>query len=158
MNKYIYGLPDAGRAYYDAYCGHLIDNGYTRSAADPCLFFKWTSSTTKVFVWIHVDDTMIAATSLRDIDDFKDMMRMRFEITVNEQADQHLGVNIKRLPNGAVKLTQSKLLASIFKEFPVEDNKSRMRKRVPLRPIDSKLVDDTPSDRRQYLHLLGMLN
>ena len=158
VKKYIYGLPDAGRAYYDAYCGHLIDNGYTRTAADPCLFFKWTSSTTKVFVWIHVDDTMIAATSLRDIDDFKDMMRKRFEITVNEQADQHLGVNIKRLSNGAIKLTQSKLLASIFKEFPVEDSKSRTRQRVPLRPIASKLIDDTPSDRRQYLHLLGMLN
>lgn len=157
VKRYIYGLPDSGRAYYDAYCGHLLDNGFTRSISDPCLFFKWTSSRNRVFVWIHVDDTMIAATSLHDIDDFKEMMRKRFDITVNEQADQHLGVNITQLSNGAIKLTQSKLLANIFKEFPVEQKRIRTKPHVPIRP-NFKSSNDSLVDRKQYLHLLGMLN
>ena len=37
---YIYGLPDAGRAYYDAYSEHLLENGFSRTASDPCLFYK----------------------------------------------------------------------------------------------------------------------
>ncbi len=37
--KYIYGLPDASRAYYNAYSTHLQDNGYRKSSYDPCLFF-----------------------------------------------------------------------------------------------------------------------
>jgi hypothetical protein len=40
INKYLYGLPDAGRAYYKAYSSHLIDCGFTRTASDPCLFVR----------------------------------------------------------------------------------------------------------------------
>ena len=65
--KYIYGLPDAGRAYYDAYSEHLISNGYHRTASDPCLFYKILGSRRRVYIWIHVDDTLIAADDLRDI-------------------------------------------------------------------------------------------
>ena len=36
--KYIYGLPDAGRAYYDASSEHLTKHGYHRTVSDPCLF------------------------------------------------------------------------------------------------------------------------
>ena len=104
--QYIYGLPDAGRAYYDAYSEHLISNGYHRTASDPCLFFKILGSRRRVYIWIHVDDTLIAADDLRDIEEFKEVMRKRFEITVNEEADHHLGVNIHHLPDGSLKLMQ----------------------------------------------------
>lgn len=114
--KYIYGLPDAGRAYYDAYSEHLMSHGYTRTISDPCLFFKTIGNRRRVYIWIHVDDTLIAADDLRDIEEFKDVMRKRFEITVNEEADHHLGVNIERLEDGSLKLTQSKLLGNIFSE------------------------------------------
>ena len=67
-------------------------------------------------MWIHVDDTLIAADRLEDIEDFKTMMQARFEITVNAEAGHHLGVNIKRLQDGSLQLTQSKLLTSIFEE------------------------------------------
>ena len=64
----MYGLPDAGRAYYDAYCEHLTQNGFTRAVSDLCLFFKIYSPRRRVYVWIHVDDTLIAADNLEDID------------------------------------------------------------------------------------------
>ena len=43
-------------------------------------------------------------------------MTKRFEITVNAEADHHLGVNITKLPDGSLKLTQMKLLNNIFEE------------------------------------------
>ena len=58
IRKYIYGLPDAGRAYYEAYSKHLISGGYERSVSDPCLFIK-CNGPTKVYVWCHVDDTLV---------------------------------------------------------------------------------------------------
>jgi len=36
--KYMYGLPDAGLAYYNAYTSHLEENGYKRTESDPCFF------------------------------------------------------------------------------------------------------------------------
>jgi len=38
IKKYLYGLPDAGRAYYLAYSIVLEQNGYVKSLSDPCLF------------------------------------------------------------------------------------------------------------------------
>ena len=157
MLQYIYGLPDAGRAYYDAYSEHLISNGYHRTASDPCLFFKILGSRRRVYIWIHVDDTLIAADDLRDIEEFKEVMRKRFEITVNEEADHHLGVNIHHLPDGSLKLMQSKLLNNIFTEFEDALKDIRLRHSVPLHPTRSS-DDETSFDKRKYLHLLGMLN
>ena len=157
VKKYIYGLPDAGRAYYDAYSSHLLENGFKRSISDVCLFFKIYSTTRRVYVWIHVDDTLIAADRLDDIEDFKRVMTKRFEITVNAEADHHLGVNIETRKDGSLKLTQSKLLNNIFTEFIDALPKSNNRHRVPLLPNPTS-NDDSPFDRKQYLHLLGMLN
>ena len=155
--KYIYGLPDAGRAYYDAYSEHLISHGYIRTASDPCLFFKIIGNRRRVYIWIHVDDTLIAADDIRDIEDFKEVMRKRFEITVNEEADHHLGVNIEHLEDGSLKLTQSKLLGNIFSEFSEALEDIRIRHSVPFNPTRSS-VNHAPCGRKKYLHLLGMLN
>ena len=157
VKKYIYGLPDSGRAYYEAYSNHLIENGYLRSVNDPCLFFKIISPARKVYVWIHVDDTLIAASQVEDIEDFKMAIRKRFEITVNEAVDQHLGVNIKKHEDGSITLTQSKLLKNIFDEYLEEAKQGRKRLSVPMR-TSNRDPDESPFDRRSYLHLLGMLN
>ena len=108
-------------------------------------------------MWIHVDDTLIAADRLEDIEDFKTMMQARFEITVNAEAGHHLGVNIKRLQDGSLQLTQSKLLTSIFEECADAIENFSFRHTVPLRPNKSQ-SDDTPYNKKSYLHLLGMLN
>ena len=70
VKRYIYGLPDAGRAYYDAYSSHLMENGFQRSVSDLCLFFKIFTPSRRVYVWIHIDDTLIAADRLDDIEEF----------------------------------------------------------------------------------------
>ena len=155
--KYIYGLPDAGRAYYDAYSSHLMENGFARTDSDPCLFFKIVGPRRRVYVWIHVDDTLIAADYLEDIEDFKKMMTKRFEITVNAEADHHLGVNITKLPDGSLKLTQSKLLNAIFEECEDALRSKSTRPTVPLKPT-READESEPYDRKQFLHLLGMLN
>ena len=157
VKKYVYGLPDSGRAYYEAYSNHLIEHGYLRSTNDPCLFFRIKSPTRRIYIWAHVDDTLVAADDVSDIEELKEAIRTRFQITVNEEADQHLGVNIAKQKDGSLKLTQSKLLKSIFDEFLEPAKQGRRRTRVPMKP-NPRLEDDSPFDRTTYLHLIGMLN
>lgn len=158
VKKYIYGLPDSGRAYYEAYSKHLMENGYQRSAHDPCLFFSVPSDDQRIYIWIHVDDTLVAADRAEDIDHFKQVIEKKFKITVNEKADKHLGVNISQLSDGSIKLTQSKLLQSIFDEFLEDSQRGKRRPQVPLRSTSNNTNDSPACDRRSYLHLLGMLN
>ena len=159
IKKYIYGLPDAGRAYYFAYREHLLEHGYTATASDPCLFVRICNGN-RTYIWFHVDDTFIATTSHDEIERLKGVMRQRFEITINEEVDSHLGVSMETLPDGSVKLTQPKLLHQIFSEYPPETIPSFRGVPVPLHQVDpSQSVDDATSmDAGEYLHLLGMLN
>ena len=63
IKRFMYGLPDAGKAYYDAYCEHLTQNGFTRTVSDLCLFVKIIARDRRVYVWIHVDDTLLQLTA-----------------------------------------------------------------------------------------------
>lgn len=156
IRKYLYGLPDAGKAYYKAYSSHLIANGYQRSTADPCLFVRVTDSET-TYVVIHVDDTFIASSNKHGLTRFEEVLKSKFEITSNENADSYLGIHLESLSDGSVKLTQPKQLQSIFKEFPERHNSSRASS--PFPPSYSATLGDnsTPIDTKFYLHLLGAL-
>ena len=60
IEKYIYGLPDSGRAYYQAYSTLLVNSGYIKSKSDPCLFLKfYPNSDDRIYIWVHVDDTLL---------------------------------------------------------------------------------------------------
>ena len=148
VRRYIYGLPDAGRAYYDAYIEHLIEHDFVRTVSDPCLFTKITAPDRRVYVWVHVDDTLIAADHLEDIEAFKQMMTKRFEITLNTEVDHHLGVNIQRLEGGLLKLTQSKLLTAIFEECADAFEGMSNRATVPLKPNKPHDGDDSAYGER----------
>jgi hypothetical protein len=41
VRKYLYGFPDAGRAYYRGYSSHLMTHGHSRSISDPSLFYRY---------------------------------------------------------------------------------------------------------------------
>jgi hypothetical protein len=154
--KYLYGLPDSGRAYYEAYSQHLIMNGYDRMASDPCLFVRKTAST-RTYVFIHVDDTFVASTNPEELTRFQDVLRQRFEITVNPEVDTYLGVHLEKQDNGNIKLSQPKLLAQIFEEYKPQEMSNLTRANAPHRPEASQSTDLTPIPQRDYLHLLGAL-
>ncbi len=69
VKKYIYGSPDAGRAYYIACIDYLIASGYVMTTSDPCLFVRLVPEQgIRTYVWIHVDDTIVASTHKKEID------------------------------------------------------------------------------------------
>jgi hypothetical protein len=158
VKKYIYGLPDSGRAYYLAYRDHLISSDYAVTTSDPCLFVKLTPEPTRTYVWIHVDDTIVATTHEKEIEHLKQCLKQKFDITSHDFT-KHLGINVERLESGAVKLRQRKLLGALFEEYPPSSRKANQPQRVNRN--DERGVNDQgkePCEQREYLHLLGMLN
>ena len=114
VKKYLYGLPDAGGAYYVAYRNHLIAEGYTMTASDPCLFVRLIPKKSIItWVWVHVDDTCVASTSLEELERLKESLKKKFEINANELT-KHLGVNIEALEDGSMLLRQRKLLGALM--------------------------------------------
>lgn len=139
VKKYLYGLPDAGRAYYEAYSHTLKTMGYRESIADPCLFIKLQDDV-RTYIWCHVDDTFLSTNDTREIDLFHKLITQTFPVTIDHDISSHLGITITKQDDGSVKLTQGKLLTEIFEEY------------------DSiKSMDTNEKDSGPYLRLLGQL-
>ena len=153
IRKYLYGLPDSGRAYYTAYSTHLIEHGYIRSISDPCLFYRFEGNN-RTYIWIHVDDTFVCATDPADLVRFQNCLKEKFEITVNTNVTEYLGISMTETPEG-IQLTQPKLLKSVFEEFLARVPVSRSIRTPQRAPVT--LPDTTPMSQKEYLHLLGAL-
>ena len=152
--KYIYGLPDAGRAYYEAYSALLIRHGYIMSPCDPCLFVKVVGSS-RTYVIIFVDDTFVATTCLSEKALLLDILRSEFDLTIHDTVDEYLGIHMDTLPDLSVKLSQPKLLAALFLEFDQYIDKTHHTSNpMRRRPTD---VDTAPVPVRTFLRLNGML-
>jgi hypothetical protein len=155
IKKYIYGLPDAGRAYYKAYSSYLLEFGFTKTASDPCLFVR-INGQSRTYLFCHVDDTYICSTHPSEITAVQDHLRHRFTITVNDPITEYLGVRIEALPSGAQFLSQPKLLSQIIDEFASQLVPSLKRILAPQR-TPSPLVSAESISATTYLRLLGML-
>jgi hypothetical protein len=157
VKKYLYGLPDSGRAYYRGYSAHLEAHGYKRTVSDPCMFVKLNNGE-RTYVWIHVDDTFVASTSTHELQEFQRIIGLRYKYTVQHDIESFLGVHISKLPDGkSVKLTQPKLLAELFAEYLPSEMPGTSRVRAPQSNTDPDTWDPTPIERVMYLHLLGAL-
>jgi hypothetical protein len=150
--KYLYGIPDASRAYYVAYRDLLLKRGYKQSAFDPCLFFKH-ADTGVTYAWIHVDDTWVAATTPALLAQFVKDVEVGFEVTV-EPVDNYLGVHFTHLPDGSWLKTQPKLLDDLFKQHNIAEKP--WVKTPAFTPSDLPR-DDRPVNTTLYLSLVGAL-
>jgi hypothetical protein len=156
VRKYLYGLPDSGRAYYKGYSSHLIGNGYVRSISDPCLFLRCCEKE-RTYIWIHVDDTFVASTNSAELVRLQNILRSKYEITFNADVSSFLGIHIEKTPNGDCRLSQPKLLKELFDEFKPWTLQGTIRAQSPMRLEGSRSKDSKEMPSRVYLHLLGIL-
>jgi hypothetical protein len=152
VRKYLYGLPDAGRAYYEAYSTHLSHHGYVKTKSDPCLFYKLENDT-RTYVWIHVDDTFLASTEKAELYKFQQALEEKFQITCNYTIATHLGISLIPCEEG-IKLLQPKLLSEILDEHPTS-----ISTKYPATSVTKTCGKETidPVLTQRYLRLLGKL-
>jgi KUP system potassium uptake protein len=155
VRRYLYGLPDSGRAYYKAYSTHLALHGYQRTISDPCLFVK-INGKDRTYVFTHVDDTFVCSTNKAELLIFQDVLRIKYEITVNTNVSEYLGVKMTNQSNGDILLTQPKLLNSLLDEYSAELDGIKDTI-APQHLPNFQDFDQSPVEQVTYLHLLGAL-
>jgi hypothetical protein len=139
----LYGTADAPKLFQDGLLDHLRAGGYTQSAWDQCLFYKWISALLYIYIMFHVDDFDTAGTDDDIIDEFETHMKTKYEITSNTDG-VFLGVEItphglhhnifrkpaqlqnifdKYLPNGPfLPLPKGPMKISYVKGFDVDNS------------------------------------
>lgn len=152
LNKSLYGLKQAPRNFFQHLKSKLEAIGFEQAVdVDPCLFIS-----EKVICLTYVDDTLLYAKDMKDIDEvlrrLTDEQEMALEI--EDDVAGFLGVQIKRHKDH-VSLTQTGLIDRIIEALGVEDLPGVT---TPAEDVLGKDEGgDPPNCTFSYASVIGML-
>jgi hypothetical protein len=155
LKKTLYGLSESPRAFYEDCSQLLLDNGYLRTTADPCMFHKRVGDQ-YIMIIVHVDDFIIASSNKKLTRELLVIMKSRYQITIQDSVEDFIGLHIAHLDDGSILLSQPhqiKMLAGDYNLLSVASPQ------VPMSSLfnDEYQADAPKVDIEQYMRLLGRL-
>ncbi|GJU30279.1 retrovirus-related pol polyprotein from transposon TNT 1-94 [Tanacetum coccineum] len=154
LKKPLYDLKQAPKAWYDRLKAFLLDHSYTMGLVDNTLFTK-KKDLHIIIVQIYVDDIIFESTCQDLCDDFSKIMHDEFEMSMMDELNFFLGLQIKQLVDG-IFFNQSKYVKEMLKKFGLEDSKPI---KTPM-SSETKLTrdeDGEPIDDTKYRGMIGSL-
>jgi hypothetical protein len=114
--KTIYGLKQAAYAFWKALLKAFGAMEFTRSKADPCLYYAWTKH--GLVTWISwVDDCLVCGTK-EGVRIAKEKLLKQFDCDVLGNMDEYVGCKIDRnWQDGSLRFTQPVMIQSFNDEF-----------------------------------------
>lgn len=79
LNRSIYGLKQASRAWNEKFHNFLTSIGFVRSASDMCLYTQ-KKGTIKIILVLYVDDILLVSDSLDALKEIKQKCSKKFEM------------------------------------------------------------------------------
>lgn len=121
MIKAIYGLKQAGRVWNDLLNHVLVDlMGFTRSEADPCVYYKPTATLTMAL--LHVNDTTLYG-KCAALENLKAEISQHFAITSSGGLKTFVGLQIDRdCAARTFTLHQTHYVHTILERFGMQDS------------------------------------
>jgi Reverse transcriptase (RNA-dependent DNA polymerase) len=157
LNKALYGLRQAPRAWHQRLKTELLQMGYAASAADPGLFISTTTSG-PVLILIYVDDILIAAKTMELVNTAKKALLTTFDGRDMGNPKLFLGMTITRdRVNKTIKISQERMATDLVTKYGLTDGKARI---LPLSPSTKmSALDGAPLNTGEfgYSNLVGSL-
>jgi hypothetical protein len=122
--KKIYGLKQSPRQWYKRFDSYMIQIGYTRCEYDCCVYVRILEDGSYIFLLLYVDDMLIAAKSMCEVNRLKSLLHKEFEMKDLGAAKKILGMEIHR-DRGARKLwlSQKNYIRKVLEKFSMLDAK-----------------------------------
>jgi hypothetical protein len=111
---------------------------------------------------------------LENIERLTSILRTKFEITINDAADEYLGIHLKQLKDGSIQMIQPKILKNLFEEYHEHIQLYNRKSTIITSPFkrhnnnnnnnnsnntnNYQQSENQSIDSKKYLHLLGALN
>nr|GEZ47175.1 retrovirus-related Pol polyprotein from transposon TNT 1-94 [Tanacetum cinerariifolium] len=154
LNKALYRLKQASRAWYDTLSRYLLDNKFTKGAIDPTLFTQKTGKRI-LLVQIYVDDIIFALTDPKACNIFSNEMSSKFQMSMMGQMSFFLGLQVSQSPRG-IFINQSKFALEILNKFGMDSCDL-----VDTPMVDQLKLDEDPLripvDQTRFRSIVGSL-
>ncbi|GJY02440.1 putative ribonuclease H-like domain-containing protein [Tanacetum coccineum] len=154
VEKALYGLHQAPRAWYETLSTYLIENGFRRGTIDKTLFIKKDKGDI-LLVQVYVDDIIFGSTKKSLCDEFKGLMHKRFQMSSIRELTFFLGLQVQQKEDG-IFISQDKYVDEILKKFDFATVKTTS---TPMEP-NKALVKDEEADSvdvHLYRSMIGSL-
>ncbi|GJS49407.1 putative ribonuclease H-like domain-containing protein [Tanacetum coccineum] len=143
VEKALYGLHQAPRAWYGTLLTYLLDNGFQRGKIDKALFIR-RNKCNLLLVQVYVDDIIFGSTKKSLCTEFEKMMHKKIQMSYMGELTFFLGMQVKQKEDG-IFISQDKYVTEILKKFGFTNVKTAstpMETQTPfLKDEDGEEVD-----------------
>ena len=112
LDKAIYGLKQALRAWYSRLSSKLLDLGIVTSKSDTSLFIYQKGQVT-IYMLIYVDDIIVTSSSQKAITALLSDLKIDFALKDLGELNYFLGIEVRKEEDG-ILLTQEKYAKEIL--------------------------------------------
>ncbi|KAI3762544.1 hypothetical protein L1987_52975 [Smallanthus sonchifolius] len=120
LDKALYGLHQAPRAWYDTLSKHLLSNGFDHGQIDLTLFIRKVGGDI-LLVQVYVDDIIFGSTNEEMCREFEQVMKSKFEISNMGELSFFLGLQVIQREDG-IYLHQTKYVQNILSKYNMNDS------------------------------------
>jgi hypothetical protein len=154
LDKALYGLHQAPRAWYDTLSVYLLKNKFKRGAIDKTLFIK-TEGKEILLVQIYVDDIIFGSTDDKLCKEFEQLMHKKFKMSSMGELTFFLGLQVKQKSTG-IFIHQSKYVKDILEKFGFKDCKPASTPMETHKHLEADLEGEDV-DEHLYRSMIGSL-
>ncbi|GJW12238.1 retrovirus-related pol polyprotein from transposon TNT 1-94 [Tanacetum coccineum] len=129
IDKALYELKQAPRAWYETLSTFLIQNKFTRGRIDNTLFI-YKSKGDVLLVQVYVDDIIVGSTSYKLCKQFEKLMIKKFEMSMMGELTYFFGLQIKQGDKG-ISICQEHYIRNLLKKYKFFDSSSMKTPMVP---------------------------
>ncbi|GKA85691.1 putative ribonuclease H-like domain-containing protein [Tanacetum coccineum] len=154
VEKALYGLHQAPKAWYETLSTYLLENRFRRGTIDKTLFIKKDKGDI-LSVQVYVDDIIFRSTKKSLCVEFEQMMHKRFQMSSIWELTFFLRLQVKQKYDG-IFISQDKYVADILKKF---DFSSVKKTSTPIETNKALLKDENAEDMdvHLYISMIGSL-
>jgi hypothetical protein len=154
LNKAIYGLKQASRAWHKKVDSCMLTDGYKRSDIEPCLYTKIVGNN-KTMVTLYVDDFLIFSNDQEELKHLKAMLCNNFKIKDLGQVKECLGMSVRfDKKKGIVTLSQKKYVDELLRKFNMFECKTV---NTPMEANLKSKKENITNCQNPYQQLIGSL-
>ncbi|GJW63617.1 putative ribonuclease H-like domain-containing protein [Tanacetum coccineum] len=154
IEKALYGLHQAPKAWYETLSTYLIENRFRRGTIDKTLFIKKEKGDI-LLVQVYVDDIIFGSTKKSLCDEFEGLMHKRFQMSSMGELTFFLGLQVQQKKDG-IFISQDKYVAEVLKKFDFATVKTAS---TPMEPNKALIKDEEADsvDVHLYRSMIGSL-
>ncbi|GJT90536.1 putative ribonuclease H-like domain-containing protein [Tanacetum coccineum] len=154
VEKALYGLHQAPRAWYETLSTYLLDNGFHRGQIDKTLFIRRHKDDI-LLVQVYVDDIIFGSTKKEMSTEFEKLMHDKFQMSSMGELSFFLGLQVKQKSDG-IFISQDKYVAEILKKFDLASIKTASTPMETNKPL-TKDEEAENVDVHLYRSMIGSL-